>query len=133
LTALNQHCGIVPAHATTTQQEETEDGGTDRQTAAGRTSSSRDMRESILVDVSDLMNKSKFLIHEREERAKERRKDRDQGNHIQTGITKKLIRQKYHPLSVPHPSESSDSGYEIVQSLIGAKGNSGHQRYDDRY
>jgi hypothetical protein len=61
----------------------------DRQTDSGRADivfKGHEGAQSILVDVSDLTNKSKILIHEREERAKERRKDRDQGNHIQTGI-----------------------------------------------
>jgi hypothetical protein len=86
----------------------------------GRSSDHQTERaQSILVDVSDLTNKSKILIHEREERAKERRKDRDQGNHIQTGITKKINKTKISPLSVPHPSEPSDEGEEIVQSRDG--------------
>jgi hypothetical protein len=33
----------------------------------------------------------------REEREKERRKDRDQGNHIQNGITKKINKTKISP------------------------------------
>jgi preprotein translocase subunit SecF len=44
----------------------------------------------VYRDSTNKTNKSKILIHEREEREKERRKDRDQGNHIQTGITKKI-------------------------------------------
>jgi hypothetical protein len=45
----------------------------------------------------------------RERNEKQRRKDRDQGNHIQTGITKKINKTKISPtVAVPHPSEPSD-------------------------